>query len=45
MYVMDIGYLSGKLESNLNYQVTYISTLLQIMFAFAIVEYCQAGIY
>ena len=47
MYVMDISYFSGKLESYFNNQVTYISTLLllQIEFAFAIVEYCQAWIY
>ena len=25
MYVMDISYFSGKLESYFNYQVTYIS--------------------
>ena len=28
MYVMDISYFSGKLESYFNYQVTHIKTLL-----------------
>ena len=32
MYVMDISYFSGKLESYFNYQVTHISTgALQIV--------------
>ena len=31
MYVMDISYFSGKLESYFNFQVTNISTLLQIV--------------